>query len=82
MKMVIMASLQRFLALMIQIVMKMMPSVKKHLRAFHPIVVYSHHIWYQGGTQIILKFDKQSEMPRPIPWNQTSDVHWGSTLIT
>ena len=23
----------------------------------------------------------QSELPRPIPWNQTSDVHLGSTLI-
>ena len=24
----------------------------------------------------------QSELPRRIPWNQTSDVHRGSTLIT
>ena len=24
----------------------------------------------------------QSELPRPIPWNQTSDVHRGSNLIT
>ena len=23
-----------------------------------------------------------SELPRPIPWNQTSDVHRGPTLIT
>ena len=24
----------------------------------------------------------QSELPRPIPWNQTMDVHRGYTLIT
>ena len=24
----------------------------------------------------------QSELPRPIPWNQTTDVHRGYTLIT
>ena len=26
--------------------------------------------------------EDQSKLPRPIPWNQTSDVHRGSTLIT
>ena len=25
---------------------------------------------------------KKYELPRPIPWNQTADVHRGSTLIT
>ena len=25
---------------------------------------------------------RQSELPRPIPWNQTSDEHRGTTLIT
>ena len=32
---------------------------------------------------IILQWNgEQSELPRPIPWNQTSDVHRGSSLIT
>ena len=40
---------------------------------------------FQVNNQMGLKLvctATQSELPRPIPWNQTSDVHCASTLIT
>ena len=35
-----------------------------------------------GYRPFVSHFRRQSELTRPIPWNQTSDVHRGSTLIT
>ena len=34
------------------------------------------------GALFIFTVSFQSELHQPIPWNQTSDVHRGSTLIT
>ena len=33
-------------------------------------------------NELVALLKIQSELPRPIPWNHTSDVHRGSTLIT
>ena len=46
-----------------------------HAEYFHVL----HSQIYQLKTCSI---PSQSEPPLPIPWNQTSDVHRGSTLIT
>ena len=37
--------------------------------------------WALDGSFYISKGHRQSELPLPIPWNRTSDVHRGSTLI-
>ena len=48
------------------------------------MVIYfiSTALWKPFCAHITKHHNKQSELPQPIPWNQTSDVHRGSTLIT